>query len=181
MAGDEIEVPLDHLHEKIHHTAEESGENWLKWSALLSALFAVIAAISTLASAQYANEAMIKQIQASDQWSYYQAKGIKGMLAENEVLVLKELNKPSDDFAKKAEKYKLEQQDIKTKADALATESQDKLAKHEMLSRAVTLCQIAIAIVAIAVLTRRRHFVTASGALGIASIIFFFWGLMMRG
>ena len=176
---EELEVPLDHLHEKIHEEAHESGENWLKWSALLSALFAVLAAISTLESAHFANDAMILQIQASDQWSYYQAKGIKGMLAENEALVLKELHKPANDLDQKVQKYRAEQQDIKTKGDALAAESRHALEKHEMLSRAVTLCQIAIAIVAIAMLTRRKHFVAASAALGVASVVFLIWGLMM--
>lgn len=180
MAEDEFEVPTEHLTEKIHEQARESTEGWLKMSALLSALFAVVAAISTLESAHFSNDAMIKQILASDQWNYYQAKGIKGMLAENEAMVLKELGKPTGDIEQKVQKYKAEQKDIQSKAEAFAAESKAELEKHEMLSRAVTLCQIAIAIVAIAVMTRRKHFVTASGVLGLASLFFLVRGLLMQ-
>src|ERR1700682_5014336 len=73
---EEAEVPLENLQEHVHHTAEHSGEQWISWVALSTAILAVLAAIAGLLSGKHANEAMMSQIEASDQWSYYQAKSI---------------------------------------------------------------------------------------------------------
>src|SRR4051812_1801928 len=79
---EEAEVPLESLHEHIHHSAEHGGERWISWVALSTAILAVLAAIAGLLSGQHANEAMANQIEASDQWAYYQAKGIKAAVLD---------------------------------------------------------------------------------------------------
>jgi hypothetical protein len=43
---EEAEVPLEHLHEEIHRHAEQSGEKWISWVALSTAILAVLAAIA---------------------------------------------------------------------------------------------------------------------------------------
>src|SRR4051794_18145381 len=85
---EEAEVPLEHLHEHIHHHAEHGGERWISWVALSTAILAVLAAISALLSSKHANEAMMSQIQASDQWSYYQAKSIKAAVLDAKMALL---------------------------------------------------------------------------------------------
>jgi hypothetical protein len=67
---EEAEVPLEHLHEEIHHHAEHDGTPWISWVALSTAVLAVLAAIAGLLSGSHANEAMMNQIEASDQWGY---------------------------------------------------------------------------------------------------------------
>ena len=79
---EESEVPLEHLHEEIHHSAEHSRERWISWVALSTAILAVLAAIAGLLSGRYVNEAMMNQIEASDQWNYYQAKSIKAAVLD---------------------------------------------------------------------------------------------------
>src|SRR5437762_12942047 len=79
---EEAEVPLENLHEEIHHSAEHRGENWISWVALSTAILAVLAAIAGLLSGKHANEAMMSQIEASDQWGYYQAKSIKASVLD---------------------------------------------------------------------------------------------------
>jgi hypothetical protein len=69
---EEAEVPLEHLHEQVHHSAEHSGATWISWVALSTAILAVLAAIAGLLSGEHANEAMMNQIESSDQWNYYQ-------------------------------------------------------------------------------------------------------------
>lgn len=157
---EEIEVPLEKVQEDIHHHAEHgSGVSFMSRGALLSALLAVLAAISALMSGHYANDAMLEQIHASDSWAYYQAKGIKASLAE-----LK-----SDD-AKVAD-YKKQQEEIKQEAEKKQHESEHHLKVHEILSGAVTLFQVAIALTAIAVLTRRKHFVSIAAGLGAMGLV----------
>jgi len=79
---EEAEVPLEHLQEEIHHHAEHGGTPWISWVALSTAVLAVLAAIAGLLSGSHANEAMMNQIEASDQWGYYQAKSIKASVLE---------------------------------------------------------------------------------------------------
>src|SRR6266513_5396132 len=79
---EEAEVPLEHLHEEIQHHAEHGGPRWISWVALSTAILAVLAAIAGLLSGKHANEAMMAQIEASDQWSYYQAKSIKASVLD---------------------------------------------------------------------------------------------------
>ena len=51
---EEAEVPLEHLHEEIHHSAEHGGETWISWVALSTAILAVLAAIAGLLSGKKA-------------------------------------------------------------------------------------------------------------------------------
>src|SRR5216684_7016451 len=82
---EEPEVPLDHLHEQAHEMAKHSGEAWISWVALSTAILAVLAAIASLLSGQHANEAMMSQIEAADQWSYYQSKSIKAEVLDAKI------------------------------------------------------------------------------------------------
>src|SRR5437660_11954715 len=79
---EESEVPLEHLHEHVKETAEHSSAPWISWVALSTALLAVLAAIAGLLSGKHVNEAMMNQIEASDQWNYYQAKSIKAAVLD---------------------------------------------------------------------------------------------------
>lgn len=167
---EEIEVPLEQAQEHIHHSAlhgEGKFQSMISKAAILSAFLAVSAAISALFAGHYANEAMIEQIKASDQWAYYQAKGIKSSIiqAQNEM-------NPSDKLAEKIESYKKEQDQIKEKATELEEGSQKHLHLHEALAACVTLFQVAIGLTAIAVLTRRKHFLILSTGFGLLGL---FW------
>jgi len=179
MAEDEQESPMEKLSDEIHEAAEQAREGWLKWSALFSVLFAVMAAVAGLESAHYANDAMIEQIQASDQWNYYQAKGLKAMLTETEQRILKQLDKPVGDGEERLQKYRAEQQEIKNESIRLSKDSTHHLEKHEVLARAVTLFQVGIASIGIAVLTRRRYFILPSLVLGAVGIFFLLEGFLM--
>ncbi len=166
---EEIESFTEKLEEDMHEVAEEAKENWLKLSALISALFAVMAAISGLQSGQAANKAMLEQIAAANSWNYYQAKGIKAMIAEL----------PGTDTAtQKAAKYHDEQQTIMEEAKTHSETSEKSLNKHEILARAVTFFQVAIALTAISVLTRRRAFLLVSAGLGLLGFLFFVQGTL---
>ena len=114
---------------------------------------AVLAAISSLQAGHHSNEAMIAQIKSTDQWSHYQAKAIKYEIIENMLL-----NKPADSAKLKAklEQYKSDQADISKEATELEKESAKDLDGYKILAEAVTFFQIAIAISAISMLTRKK-------------------------
>src|SRR5512142_2050977 len=98
---EEIEVPTEHLHEKMEEEAEHKG-GWVARVAVSSALLAVAAAVSALLAGHHANEAMLEQMQATDQWAFYQAKGIKASVVESKIEMLEALGKTSapDDHAR---------------------------------------------------------------------------------
>ena len=111
---EEAEVPLEHLHEEIHHHAEHGGPPWISWVALSTAILAVLAAITGLLSGKHANEAMMEQIRASDQWAYYQAKSIKASVLDAKMTLT---DTASEKDKEKAEQYKEEQAEIKREAE----------------------------------------------------------------
>lgn len=177
----EIEVPLEKLQEDIHHAAHESSSGahsekstgpftFTLMGALLSAILAVFASIAALMSGHYADEAMLSQIKSSDQWSYYQAKGIKSSIAEVKVFFAPPAKAKA--FESTMERYKKEQAEIKIKADGLQEEAFSQMHKHSVLAKSVTFFQVAIALTAIAVLARRREFLWVSFALGVVGVFF---------
>ena len=166
---EEAEVPLEHLHEQVHHSAEHSGENWISWVALSTAILAVLAAIAGLLSGKHANEAMMSQIEASDQWGYYQAKSIKASVLDAKIALS---TAPSESDAAKRERYEKEQEEIKSEAEHKQAEAKSNFHQHEVFARGVTMFQIAIAIAAISALTRKRAFWVVSLVFGIAGCVF---------
>lgn len=173
---EEIEVPLEKTTEDMHHEIEHGGGHSPKWimlSALLSAFLAVFAAIFALMAGAHVNESMIMQMKASDSWSHYQSKSIKSSLMETRLLILEGKEKPEDKQKAEAkiEQYKEDLEKLSEKAREYEEESEALLHKHEIFARSVTLFQIAIAMTAIAVLTKKRKFMYVSAGLGLLGLL----------
>ena len=170
---EEIEVPIEKLHESIQDEAEKAREKWVFMVALSTAILAVFAALCSLMAGHHANEALIEQIQASDQWAYYQAKGIKAAVLESKIETLQALSKQTSEKDKETVKiYKKEQKEIEEQAKEKERSSSIHLTAHNLLAKAVTVFQIAIAVSAISVLTRRKWLWYGSGVLGLIGFIF---------
>ena len=169
---EEIEIPTEHLHEQIEEGAEEKKERWTLFLALSTAFMAVLAAFAGLLAGHHANEALVERMKASDQWNFYQAKNLKEEIAVNTDMILKAVGKVDVDHSKDIARYEKEKAEIKKQAEENETVSEAHLAKHVPLARAVTAFQVAIAISAIAVLTRRKNLWYAG--LGLTAIGVFF-------
>ena len=166
---EEADVPLEHLHEHVHHSAEHGGEAWISWVALSTAMLAVFAAITGLLSGKHANEAIMNQIEASDQWSYYQAKSIKAALLDAKMSLATVTDEK--DRAKVA-RYEEEQTEIKSEAERKQADAKSNFHRHEVYARGVTMFQIAIAVAAISALTKKRRFWLVSLLFGVAGCVF---------
>ena len=183
------EVETETLMEKIHEEVEHEGGALLKRIALSTALFAALAAVTALKAGATVNEALVLkteaarlQAEASDQWAYYQAKGIKGAVAEaartSWLAIAKE---PPAVYAEKQKRYSDEQKEIEAKArekekerDAKSKEADELLHHHHGFAGAVALFQVAIALGAVAALTKSRPVWGASLLLGTAATLLFF-------
>lgn len=157
---EEMEVPTEHLHEEIQEKAEEQKDKWTLYVALSTAFMAVLAAVAGLLAGHHANEALIERVKASDQWNYYQAKNLKAELVASSDRLLHTLspNTPVEDHKLDLARYEREKESIKKTAEDAEKLSEQHLGHHVPLASAVTAFQIAIAISAISLLTRRRQF-----------------------
>jgi hypothetical protein len=172
---EEAEVPLENLHEQVHESAEHSRETWISWVALSTAILAVLAAIAGLLSGKHANEAVMNQIEASDQWNYYQAKSIKASVLDAKM----SLAPAADEKDRaKAARYEEEQNEIKAKAEEKESEAKSNFHQHEVLARGVTMFQIAIAVAAISALTKKRRFWIVSLLFGAVGCVFLVLGMV---
>jgi hypothetical protein len=177
---EEPEVPTEHLHEHIHEHAEHSTERWILGVALSSALLAAFAAVASLLAGHNANEAVISQIESSDQWSYYQSKAIKEAQLAGKLDILTALDKPLADADKsKVAQYEKDKEDVRKDAERLEKQSQRLLGTHEGLAVSVTLFQIAIAVGAISVLIKRKPFWWVSIVVGVIGVGFFAQALLL--
>ncbi len=191
------EVGVDKVGDEATEHAREHGEGqpWMRWLGLSTALFAVFAAIASLRSGHFANDALLhaneatlKQAQASDQWAYYQAKGNKGTTREAEAEVLAALHAP-DDAVQRAksdgERYKKEQEEIQKEATALTKEreklqeeSEADLERHQRFAYSVTTLQVSIGLSAVAALIGRKAVWYFALLVGVAGLGFFVMSLL---
>ncbi|MBA2963940.1 MULTISPECIES: DUF4337 domain-containing protein [Ramlibacter] len=170
-AGFHVHGPHDHeLEHATHHAAESHGAGGMvNQVAMFTAVIATVGAIfaymggATQANAGlYKNNAAIKKTEASNQWNYFQAKSTKQSLAE----VSRDLAPTEADKAKyqaKIDRYEKEKKEIETEArkiedDAKAwdAKSDAQMHEHHRWAQATTALQVAIALAAIALLTRKK-------------------------
>jgi Domain of unknown function (DUF4337) len=179
---EEMEIPTEHLQEAIHEKAEEEKEKWVLYVALSTAFMAVLAAIAGLLGGHHVNEALIDQIKSSDQWAFYQAKSIKGEIAVSTDKILQALPgksvAPDSSSKETIARYEKEKEDIKAKAEEHEKMSDEHLVKHVTLSKAVTIFQIAIAISAIAILTRKKALWYTGIGLTVIGAVFLLLGVI---
>jgi hypothetical protein len=125
---------------------------------------------------------MTCQIESANQWSYFQSKSIKEAQLKSKMELLDALGKPTAEADKnKAAEYAHDKEKIQKRAEELGTESKHFLHTHHILARSVTMFQIAIAIGAIAVLTKRQAFWFVSLAFGALGIVFVIQAFLSMG
>ena len=167
MSGHGFHVHGPHDHE-VEHVAQHGGDRFTSSLAVLTAVLSTIGAIfgymgghSQNAALLYKNEAAIQKTAASNQWNYYQAKSNKQNLAELSVSLTSGAER--EKFQQAVERYKQEKEEIKAAAEKLEAAAKEadhaseaEMHVHERWALATTLLQIAIALAAITLLTRKR-------------------------
>jgi hypothetical protein len=193
---EEIEVDTDKLRETIDEEIEKEGKGsarLVRWIALSTAILAALAAIASLEAGATVNEALVLktestrlQAQASDQWAYYQAKGIKADVMQASASAFTAVGKaPPATIASQTARYTAQQDTIRDQArklesvrDEKSKEADELLERHHHYAGAVALFQVAIALGAIAALTRVRPVWIGSLVVGGAGIAFALLALM---
>jgi hypothetical protein len=184
------EIDTDKLRETIDEEIEHEGGKLLRTVALTTAIFAALAAIASLEAGGTVNEALIlkteatrAQAEASDQWAYYQAKGLKATVTEvSKGAWLAQDKTPPAELAANQERYledqkrsKEQAQEFEKKRDEQSKEADELMHHHHLFAQAVALLQVSIALGAVAALTRKRLVWVGSLLLGLCGIGMFGW------
>jgi DNA repair exonuclease SbcCD ATPase subunit len=174
--------------------AEEKKESWLNYLALTTVVFAVCATLSTLKGGGYGTLSVMSQAQASDQWSYYQAKSIKGYVYElqkekfeMDIKTMKGMSRSlAADYEKriasykeKIERYEKEKEEIKKKAEELEARREDARKHSGAFGMAAMFLQIAILLSSIAALMKKKYFWYLGMASGVFGLAYFFNGFFL--
>jgi hypothetical protein len=186
MSEEEFEVHAPH--DEVIEQAEEHGgaDPFVGRIAVTTAILATIGALysyqggATQANATlYKSNAAIKKTEAANQWNYYQAKSSKQNMAEVAVMLV--APDQQGRFKADIERYAREKASIAKDAEKFEAESKewDERSDHELhihhrWAQATTFLQVAIALAAIALLTRRTWLQWGVYALAAVGV---FWGV----
>jgi lipopolysaccharide export LptBFGC system permease protein LptF len=191
-AGFHVHGPHDHAVEHVGQGHGSHDDDNAGFASRLAVMTAIISTVGALFSYQggatqndamiFKNNAAIKKTEASNQWNYYQAKSNKQNLAE---LAMALPGVDVEKYKKEVTRYKAEKEDIKKEAEALEAqskkwddESEKQIHLHHRWAQAMTVMQVAIALAAITLLTRKKWMqmgvYLATGIGGVLALMAFF-------
>ncbi|MGD0836839.1 MAG: DUF4337 family protein [Polyangia bacterium] len=156
---------------------KERREAWTKYVSLMVVALAVITAYGSLKAGGYSGRVLLSQAKASDAWAFFQAKSIKRSLAEMELRVGTSDSQPA--AAQRVERFQQEQDEIQKQARDYEAQ-RDQAAKHGApLGTGIAALQIAIALAAVCMITKRKSLWAAAGFLGILGLAYLLYGLFL--
>jgi hypothetical protein len=172
-------VVLDEMaSEKQKAREKEASEAWTKSAAISIVVVAVLGATATQRSASFGskalkhlNAAIYHQVEASDQWSFYQAKSTKGAVYQQSVETVRVLAAPGAAEAEKIvaggqgklKQYEAEKDEIQAKAREFEKHRDEEKALAEansgtgaQLNLSVSVYQVAVALASICLVMKRK-------------------------
>jgi cation transport ATPase len=175
--------------------AEEKKETWLSYLALSTVILAVCATLSTFKGGGFSTRSVMSQTQAANQWSYYQAKSVKGYIYEMqkdklelELLsmgakapkgIVDEYRKKIEEYGKKLARYETEKAEIQKEAKHHEQVRDDAQKHSQTFGIAVIFLQIAILLSSIAALVKKKLVWVLGMAVGIVGIVYFADGFLL--
>jgi Na+/glutamate symporter len=161
--GFHVHGPHDHELEHVAHGGDDFSSKIAVTTAILAtvgAMFGYLGGATQNDAAMFKNDAAIKKTSASNQWNFYQSKSNKQNLAEL-ATALPGVN--PEKYKSEVARYKIEKDEIKKDAEKLEAESEawnkksdESMHQHHRWALATTAEQVAIALAAIALLTRKK-------------------------
>lgn len=177
---------------------KEKRDSWTKYVSLSMICLAVLAAVATQRGAGYSsatmkqlNEATFNQAEASDQWAFYQAKGIKQSILEQERDRLTNVGAPEPKglvaLTDRIARYEKEKKEIAAEAKKFETKRDEArvAATHAAdagreMGLATTIFQIAIALGGVCLVVKKRWLWFCSMTAGTAAAAQMLYALLMK-
>jgi predicted transcriptional regulator len=164
--------------------------HWVDHAARTTAVLAVMAAVS---SGQYANQfsrTILAQAEASDQWSYYQAKSIKRHLVQAQAELLQAMATTAPQAASELQKLqerdlaavkKYEQELAAAKATAEKIEADKRLHQKQgnWFQGAFIVLQAGVVLCTVAASAKRKELWAAAIALGVLGLALVSYGFFI--
>ncbi len=163
----EVELP------NAEELEELRGKKFTKRVALVTAIFAVVLAITSLGGNNAMKEMLLAQQQASDQWAFYQAKAIREHLYRSQKLRLEidliergslmksDVKERVEGMLKKLideeARYNAEKKEIEKEAKKLEHERDVNRGKDPYFDYGEVLLQIAIVMASVSILSGSRQ------------------------
>src|SRR5438105_15365186 len=173
--ADSIPAPAPHPPTSFGEAAAK--RHWIDHAARTTAVLAVLAAVS---SGQYANQfsrTILAQAEASDQWSYYQAKSIKRHLVQAQAELLTamaatsptasaELQRLRERDDKDVKRYQQELDELRAKADKIEADKRLHERQGNWFQGAFIVLQAGVVLCTIASSAKRKELWAVAIALG---------------
>ncbi len=165
--------------------SESAGRRWTDHVARTTAVLAVLAAVASGAYANQFSHTILAQTEASDQWSYYQAKSIKKHINTGQLEMERALAAGRPDLAlalaqleagaaAAAKRYDAELAEIKGRAETLDAAKARHQKQGDRFQYAFVVLQAGVVLSTIAASARRRElwlFAILCGLAGLAMVV----------
>lgn len=182
-------------HEWVERTAEEHHESGSggehserRVPAITAAVLAVCAAFGSLLSGHAANEAILDQNKATDQWALFQARSTKEHVVDvggQVVAALTEGTAQADRVKPALERlrgevrrYEREKEEVRREAERWEEESRHEYRKHTRLALGIALFQVGIVLASVSLLARTRWLHPSSLVIGVVGLLCLITGLL---
>src|SRR6266852_2062921 len=175
-----MSTPAESVPAPHHATFGEAAakRHWIDHAARTTAVLAILAAVS---SGQYANQfsrTILAQVDASDQWSYYQSKSIKRHLVQGQVELLQalaatqpaaaaELTRLGSNAAAAVKKYEAELVEIRSKAEKIEADKRLHERQGNWFQSAFIILQAGVVLCTIASSSKRKELWATAIAFGV--------------
>ena len=186
-------TPADKVTDAHHPTSigeAAAKRHWVDHAARTTAVLAVLAAVS---SGQYANQfsrTILSQAEASDAWSYYQAKSIKRHVVEGQISLLtamaltrpdaaQQLDKLKADDTAEVGRYVQELAEAKVKAEKIEADRRLHESQGNWFQGAFIILQAGVVLCTVASSAKRKELWAISIALGLAGLVVVGWGFLI--
>ncbi len=177
--------------------ADDKKEPWLNYLALTTVILAVCATLSTARGGSYSTRSVLTQAQATNQWSYYQAKSLKSYLyeiqkeeIETEIAAnadhwpeptLRLYRSRADEYGATIARYAAEKDTIQAEARRLETVRDDAQRHARIFSEAIIYLQIGILLSSVSALMKKKPLWILGSLSGVVGLYHFAMGFIGRG
>jgi hypothetical protein len=147
------------VNEELSEHAENAKDPFDKNVAVSMAIIAAALAIVTVLGQILANEELLAQQKASDQWAYYQAKSIRRYesdIAKDMLSALNSAPAAMEKYAANQERYEREGGEVQNEATKLERESELRGRQALRFHTGEVFLEIGIVLASLAILTKRR-------------------------
>jgi hypothetical protein len=192
------ELEKAEIHEEVKadilekEKADKEKTKWLNYLSITTILIALCATLSTYMGGNHSSTSMQSQIQASDQWAFFQGKSIKEYLYEVQIDNLNtallnaqpgaacdSIKKHIGEYTKNVAKYKTEKEQISKEAKRLESVRDDSQKHGNAFGLAVVFLEVSILLSSIAALIKIKPIWYLSMIPGIVGIIYFINGFLL--